>query len=223
MVVAFQVLLEPFVRCVFLLDVEPRQVRLGVLCACLVLSRFPWSRLDFGNRLFNHPVDKGQSLHARVCQVILLLVLVENGYPVWLRLLNKDSTPLDGRLFALQVPCATRTSNVRHLVPRVVHDDILVVTEKVRVQKVLDTLHCAVTIRLLFDEDRVCLQSPLFSTKVRLERLEQTVGVLRRNTRNVPLTYQTGPRIDETHGEVLYANVYTQNGHPFIKDLETFK
>ena len=58
MVVPFQVLFEPFVRRVFLLDVEPRQIRLGVLGARLVLCRFPWSSLDLGNRLFNDPVYK---------------------------------------------------------------------------------------------------------------------------------------------------------------------
>ena len=107
---------------------------------------------------------------------------------------------------------------------RVIHDDILVVTEKVRVQKVLNTLHRAIAIRLFLDKDRVCLQSPLQCAKVGLERLKQTIGVLRRNSRNVPLTYQTSPRIDETHGEVFYTNIDTQDqGHPFIKDLETFK
>jgi len=161
MVVPFEVLFEPFVRSVFLLDVQPCQVRLGVLCACLVLCWFPWSRLDFGNRLFNDPVNKRQSLHARVCQVILLLVLVENGYPVWLRRLDKGSTPLDGRLFALEVACAPRTGDVRHLVPCVIDDDILVVTEKVRVQKVLDAFHGAIAVRLLFDKDGVCFHCPL--------------------------------------------------------------
>jgi hypothetical protein len=33
-----------------------------------------------------------------------------------------------------------------------------------------------------------------------------------------------GSRIDETHGKVLYPYIDTQDhGHPFIKDLETFK
>jgi len=210
-VVPFEVLLEPFVRRVFLLDVEPRQVRLGVLGARLVLRRFPWSRLDLGNRLFNHSIDKRKCLHARICQVIFLLVLVKNGYPVWLRLLNKGATPLDGRLFALEVPCASRAGDVRHLVTCVVHDDILVVTEKVRVQKVLNTLHGAVAIRLFLDKDRVCLQSPLQCAKMRLQRPKQTVGVLWWNARNVPLTYQTGPRIDQTHGEVLYPYINTQD------------
>jgi len=209
-VVPFQVLFESFVRRVFLLDVKPRQVRLGVFCARLVLCRFPWSRLDFGNRLFNNPINKRKCHHARVSQVILLLVLVEDWYPVWLRLLNKDATPLDGRLFALQVPCAPRTGYVRHLVSRVVHDDILVVTEKVRVQKVLNTLHGAITVWLLLDKDRVCLHSPLFSAKVGLQRLEQTVGVLWRNARYVPLFDKTSPRIDETHGKVLYPYIDTQ-------------
>ena len=36
-------------------------------------------------------------------------------------------------------------------------NDILVVTEEVGVQKVLDTLHGAITIWLLFDEDRMGL------------------------------------------------------------------
>jgi len=161
MIVPFEVLFEPFVSRVLLLDVQPRQVRLGVFGARLVLCRFPWSRLDLGNRLFNHPVDKRKCLHACISQVIFLLVLVEDWYPVWLRLLNKGSTPLDGCLFALQVPCAPRTGNVRHLVTCVVHDNILVVTEEVRVQKVLDTLHGPIAIRLFFDEDRVCLHSPL--------------------------------------------------------------
>jgi len=211
MIVPFEVLFEPLVRRVFLLDVQPRQVRLGVLGACLVLRRFPWSRLDLSNRLFNNSVDKRQCLHARVCQVILLLVLVKNGYPVWLRRLDKDSTPLDGRLFALQVPCAPRTSNVRHLVTCVVHDDILVVTEEVGVQKVLNTLHGPITIRLLLDKDRVCLHCPLQCTQVGLERLEQTIGMLRWNTRYVPLFNKTSPRIDETHRKVLYAYIDTQD------------
>jgi hypothetical protein len=49
--------------------------------------------------------------------------------------------------------------------------------------------------------------------------------VLWRNTRYVPLFNKTSPRIDETHGEVLYTYIDTQDhsGHPFIKDLETFK
>jgi hypothetical protein len=35
---------------------------------------------------------------------------------------------------------------------------------------------------------------------------------------------KTSPRIDETHGKILYAYIDTQDqGHPFIKDLETFK
>ena len=161
MVVPFEVLFESLICRVFLLDVKPCQIRLGVFGARLVLRRFPWSRLDLGSRLFNNPINKRQSLHARVCQIILLLVLVEDGYPVRLRLLNKGSTPLYGRLFALQVPCAPRTGDVRHLVTCVVHDDILVVTEKVRVQKVLDTLHCAIAIRLFLYKNRVCLQSPL--------------------------------------------------------------
>jgi hypothetical protein len=87
-----------------------------------------------------------------------------------------------------------------------------------------NALHGAITIRLFFDKDRMGIQSPLFSTKVRLERLKKSVGVLWRNTRNVPLTYQTSSRIDETHGEILYTDVNTQDQrHPFIKDLETFK
>jgi len=210
-IVPFEVLFEPFVRRVFLLDVEPCQIRLGVLGTRLVLSRFPWSSFDLGNRLFNHPIDKRKCLHARVCQVVLLLVLVKNGYPVWLRLLNKDATPLDGCLFALQVPCAPRTGDVRHLMSRIVHDDILVVTEEVRVQKVLNTLHGAITVWLLLDKDRVCLHCPLFSAKVGLERLEKTVGVLRWNTRYVPLFDKTSPRIDETHRKVLYAYIDTQD------------
>ena len=106
----------------------------------------------------------------------------------------------------------------------VINDNILVVTEKVRVQKMLDALHCAITIRLLLDKDRVRLHSPLFSAKVCFQRLEQTIGVLWRNTRHVPLTYQSGSRIDETHRKVLYPYIDTQDqGHPFIKDLETFK
>ena len=168
MIVPFQVLFESFVRRVFLLDVKPRQIRLGVFGARLVLSRFPWSRLDIGNRLFNDSINKRQCLHARVCQVILLLVFVENGYPVWLRLLNKGATPLDGCLFALQVACASRPCDVRHLMTCVVHYNILVVTEKVRVQKVLDTLHCAVAIWLFLDKDSMCLQSPLECAQVRL-------------------------------------------------------
>ena len=211
MIVPFEVLFEPFVRRVFLLGVQPRQVRLGVLGARLVLCRFPWSRLDLGNRLFNHSVYKRKCLHTRVCQVILLLVLVEDWYPVWLRLLNKDTTPLDGCLFALQIPCASRTGDVRNLVTCVINDDILVVTEKVRVQKMLYTLHCAITIRLLLDKDRVCLHSPLFSAKVGLQRLEQTIGVLRRNARHVPLFNKTSPRIDETHRKVLYTYIDTQD------------
>ena len=181
-VIPFQVLFEPFVRRVFLLDVKPRQIRLGVFGARLILCRFPWSRLDFCGWFFDDSVDKRQRLHARICQVILLLVLVENGYPVWLCLLNKGTTPLDGCLFALQVSCAPRTGDVRHLVTGVVHDDILVVTEKVRVQKVLDTLHCAVAIWLFLDKDRVCLQSPLQCAKVCFQCLKQTVGVLWWNT-----------------------------------------
>ena len=224
MIVPFHVLFESFVRRVFLLDVQPCQVRLGVLGARLVLCRFPWSCLDFGNRLFNHSINKRQSLHARISQVILFLVLVEDWYPVWLRLLNKDTTPLDGRLFALQVPCTPRAGDVRHLVSCVVHDDILVVTEEVRVQKVLDALHGAIAVWLLLDKDRVCLHSPLFSAKVGLESLKKTISVLRRNARYVPLFDKTSPRIDETHGKILYAYIDTQDqGHPFIKDLETFK
>ena len=182
MVVPFEVLFEPFVRRVFLLDVEPCEIRLGVLGARLVLCRFSRSGLDFCSRFFDHSVDKRQSLHARVCQVILLLVLVENGYPLWLRLLNKGATPLDGRLFTLEVACASRAGDIRHLVTCVIHDDILVVTEKVRVQKVLNPLHRLVSVRLFLDKDRVCLQSPLQCAQVRLQSLEQTVGVLRRNT-----------------------------------------
>jgi len=211
MVVSFEVLFETFVRRVFLLDVQPRQVRLGVLGARLVFCRFSWPSLDFCGRLFDDPVDKRKRLHARVCQVIFFAMRFENGYPVWLRLLDKGETPLDGCLFALEVPCTSRACNVRHLVSCVIDDDILVVTEKVRMQKVLDTLHCAIAIRLLLDEDRVRLQSPLQCTQVRLQSLEQTVGVLWWNTRNVPLTYQTRSRIDETHGEVLYTDVNTQD------------
>ena len=211
MVIPFEVLLKSFVRRMFLLDVQPRQVRLGVLGARLVLRRFPWSRLDLGNRLFNDPINKRKCLHARVCQVILLLVLVENRYPMWLRLLNKDATPIDGCLFALQVTCAPRTGNVRHLVTGVVHDDILVVTKEVRVQKVLNTLHGAIAVWLLLDKDRVCFHCPLFSANVGLESLEQTIGVLRRNTRYVPLLDKTSPRIDETHGKVLYPYIDTQD------------
>jgi hypothetical protein len=38
------------------------------------------------------------------------------------------------------------------------------------------------------------------------------------------LVNNTSPRIDETHGKVLYTNVYTQDHrHPFNKDVETFK
>jgi len=211
MVVPFEVLFESFVRSVFLLDVEPRQVRLGVLGARLVLCWFPWSGLDFRGRLFDDPIYERQSLHARVCQVILFLVLVENGYPMWLRLLNKGATPIDGCFFAFEVPCASRTGNVRHLVACVINDDILVVTEKVRVQKVLNPFHGAIAIWLFLDKDRVCLQSPLQCAQMRLQSPEQTVGVLRRDTRNVPLAYQSGSRIDETHGEVLYAYIYTQD------------
>jgi hypothetical protein len=109
-------------------------------------------------------------------------------------------------------------------VSRVINDDILVVTEKVRVQKVLNPLHGAITVWLFLDKDRVCLHSPLFSTKVCFQRLEKTVGVLRWNARYVPLFDKTSPRIDETHGKVLYPYIDTQDqGHPFIKDLETFK
>ena len=89
-----------------------------------------------------------------------------------LRLLNKGATPLDGCLFTLEIPCAPRTSYVRHFVSGVIHDDILVVTEKVRVQKVFDTLHSSITIRLLLNKDCVCLHSPLHSSQVCLERLE---------------------------------------------------
>lgn len=182
MIVPFEVLFESFVCRVFLLDEEPRQVRLGVLGTRLVLRRFPWSRLDFCSWFFNDPVDERQSLHARICQVILLLVLVEDWYPMRLRLLNKGATPLDGCFFAFKVACASRTGNVRYLVTCVINDDILVVTEEVRVQEMLDTLHCFVSVWLLFDKDRACLQCPLFSTKVGLERLKKTVGVLRWNT-----------------------------------------
>ena len=72
-----------------------------------------------------------------------------------------------------------------------------------------DTLHGAITVGLFLDEDRMGLQSPLFSTKVRFERSEQSISVLRRNTRNIPLFDQSSSRIDETHGEVLYAYIYT--------------
>jgi hypothetical protein len=72
-----------------------------------------------------------------------------------------------------------------------------------------DTLHGAITIWLLFYKHRMGLQSPLFSTKVRLERPEQSISVLRRNTRHIPLFNKSGSRIDETHGEVLYAYIYT--------------
>jgi len=88
----------------------------------------------------------------------------------------------------------------------------------------LDTLHRFVSVWLLFNQNSVCLHGPLFSTKVGLESLKKTVGVLRRNTGNVPLVNNTSPRIDETHGKVLYTNVYTQDHrHPFNKDVETFK
>jgi hypothetical protein len=59
---------------------------------------------------------------------------------------------------------------------------------------------------------------------VGLQRLEQPVGVLWWNTRNIPLFNKTSPRIDETHRKVLYPYIDTQDQrHPFIKDLETFK
>ena len=131
MVIPSKVLCESFISRVLLLDDKPCQVRLGVLGARLILGRFPWSGLDLGNRLFNDPVYKGQSLHARVCQVILLLVLVENGNPLRLRLLNKGTASLDRSLFTLEVACTSWTGNVRHLVTCIVHYDILVMTEKV--------------------------------------------------------------------------------------------
>jgi len=65
---------------------------------------------------------------------------------------------------------------------RVVNNDILVMTEKVRVQKMLDTLHRLVLVWLLLDEHRVRIQGPLAVSQVRLERLEQPIRVLRRDT-----------------------------------------
>ena len=61
MVIPFQVFFESLVRRVFLLDVKPRQVRLGVLGARLVLGGFPWSSLDLCNRLFDDSIYKRQS------------------------------------------------------------------------------------------------------------------------------------------------------------------
>lgn len=133
MIVPFEILFETLICRVLLLCDEPCQIRLGVLGSCLIFRRFPWSGFHFWGWFLDDPIDKGQRLHARVCQVILLLVLVENGKPMRLRLLNKGATPLDRRLFALEVPRTSWTSDVRHLVSRVVHNDVLVVTQKVRV------------------------------------------------------------------------------------------
>lgn len=71
----------------------------------------------------------------------------------------------------------------------------------------LDTLHRLVPVRLFLDKDRVCLERPLKSPEVSLERLEESIGVLRRNARNVPLSNESSSRIDETHREVLYTYV----------------
>lgn len=207
MIVPLQVFFESFVCHVFLLDVKPRQIRFGILGSCLVLCRFSWTSLHFGSRLLNDSVDERKSLHARVCQVILLLVLVKHWDPMRLRLLNKGSTPLDGCFFALKIPGTSRTGNVRYFVSSVVDDDVLVVTEEVCMQKVFDTLHRLVSVRLFLDENRVRLERPLKCPQMRLQRLEQSVGMLRWDARNVPLSNETTSRIDQTHRKVLYPNI----------------
>jgi hypothetical protein len=150
-------------------------------------------------------------------------VLVENGHPMWLCLLKKCTTPVDGRLFALEIACTPWTGNIWHFMTGIPNDNILVVTEEVRVQEMFDTLHGFVSVWLLLNENCMCIQSPLFSAKMNFERFEEPICVLWRNARNIPLFYVSSASIHETHGKVLYAYINAQKRHPFIKDLESFK
>ena len=208
MVVARQVFFEPL-RPMFTLGVQPRQVRLGVLSPRLVLGRLPcllFLRKDHRVR-FRRPVHKTQSLHTRVGQVILLLVLVKDREPLWLGRLKKVATALDRRFFTLNVPGASGAGNIRNLVPGVIDDDILVVAQKVGVQKVLDRLDGPVLVRLLFDKDSVGRRAPWLGVQVMLERRKQTVGMLGRNAADVPLVNLLRSSVHKAHGQIFNSDI----------------
>jgi hypothetical protein len=76
-------------------------------------------------------------------------------------------------------------------------------------QEVLDGLHAAILVGLLFDQDRPGIEDPRLFVEVAYETWKKAVGVVRRDTTDIPVPNAFRGRIDETHGQVLYADVYT--------------
>ena len=91
--------------------------------------------------------------------------------------------------------------------PGIIDDYILVVTQKVGVQKVLDRLDGPILVRLLLDEDRVGRRAPRLGVQVMLERREQTVGVLGRDAADVPLVNLLCPGVHKAHGQIFNSDI----------------
>ena len=140
----------------FTVRVQPCQVRPAILGRSLIFGRLAWPLfLRFlGLRHRWHTIDIAQGLHARVSQIILLLVAVKVTEPIGVGRLNEGPAALDRRLLALEVFGPTGTGHVRNLVPGVPDDDIFVAAQKVGVQKMLDRLDRPVLVRLLLNKYR---------------------------------------------------------------------
>jgi len=134
-------------------------------------------------------------------------VLVKDRNPLGLGLLEKVATAFDRRLFTLDVPGASGTGNIRNLMPSVVDDHILVVAQKVGVQKVLDRLDGLILVRLLFDKDRVGRRTPRLGVQVMFERREQAVGVLGRDAADIPLMNLLRSRVHKAHGQIFNSDI----------------
>jgi len=210
-IVARQVLAEACILGGTRLD-NPRQVGLAVLGALLILCRLAWRHLLGHDRLVRDAVHKGQSLHDRVGQVILFLVLIEHWYPVLVhRICSRDegASTVDRSLFTLEVTRPAWPSHIRNLVPSVIDDNLFVMNYKIGVQKVFYRLDTSVLVWLLLDEHCLRSEYPVPLGQVALEARKQTVGVQRRYTRNIPLVNQFCLWVNQTHCKILDSDIDT--------------